>query len=100
MIQRADRSILRDLGKQVAEIAALPIQTTRRGQWVRHNSLQTKHPMMLIFPEGAWEELLPERALLCEGERARHVERQLRSRITTHTFRTMPSSRMSGPCRR
>ena len=84
VIQQADRSILRDLAKQVAEIAALPIQTTRRRQWVRHNSLQTKHPMMLLFPEGAWEELLPERALLCGGERARHMEWQLRSRIYHH----------------
>jgi hypothetical protein len=55
VIQQADRSILCDLAKQVAEVAALPIQTTRRRQWVRHNSLQTKHPMMLVFPEGAWE---------------------------------------------
>jgi hypothetical protein len=79
-----DRSLLRDLARQVADIAALPVQAERRAWWVQHNSLKTTRPMILVFPEGSWQELLPDRSLLCRGERARQIEWQLRSRIYTH----------------
>ena len=39
---------------------------------------------MLVFPEGAWQELLPESALLCTHEGSRRIEWQLRSRIYHH----------------
>jgi hypothetical protein len=39
--------------------------------------------MLLIFPEGAFQELLPEALLQCEGEYARFVEWNLRARIYT-----------------
>jgi hypothetical protein len=79
-----DRTILSDLARQVAGIAALPVQAERRELWKRHNSLKPARPLILIFPEGAWEELLPEDALLCQGEEARRFEWALRSRIYTH----------------
>ena len=56
---------------------------TRRRQWVEHNSLRSRRPMMLIFTEGAWEELLPVESMTCETEFARTVERGLRMRIYT-----------------
>lgn len=84
MISQNDRTTLRDLARRVAGIAALPIQAERRDYWKLHNSLQTIRPMILVFPEGSWEELLTERDLVCEGEDARRIEWQLRSRITYH----------------
>ncbi len=84
MISAADREILRDLANRVAEIAALPIQEERRELWKAHNSLQPTRPMMLIFPEGSWEELLPNESLKCEGEEARRIEFDLRHRIYKH----------------
>jgi len=75
---------LRDLAERVAQIAALPIQEERRELWRMHNSLQPTRPMILIFPEGSWEELLPEKALRCRGEEARRMEWNLRSRIYYH----------------
>lgn len=84
MISSNDRTILRDLAKQVADIADLPIQAERRELWKKHNSLQPVRPMILVFPEGAWEELLTCEALHCEGETARDVEWTLRSRIYYH----------------
>ena len=84
MISTEDRSILRHLARQVADIAALPIQAERRELWVKHNSLQRVRPLILVFPEGSWQELLPESALCCEGERARAVEAALRRRIYYH----------------
>jgi hypothetical protein len=82
----SDRRILRDLARMVAEIAADPVMAERRQLWSRHNSLQKVRPMMLVFPEGAWEELIPESSLRCEGERARWVEMRLRQTIYTYEY--------------
>jgi hypothetical protein len=79
-----DRTVLRDLARQVVDIAALPVQTERRAWWELHNSLKTTRPMILVFPEGSWQELLPDADLVCEGERSRRIEWQLRSRIYYH----------------
>lgn len=85
MISSHDRRILRRLAKEVLEIASMPIQAERRELWKKHNSLQPTRPLILVFPEGAWEELLTDKDLLCEGETARSIEWSLRSRIYTHT---------------
>lgn len=79
-----DRHIIRDLARRVAEIASLPVMAQRREMWVRHNRLLPVRPMILVFPEGSWRELLPESALECETEEAREVEWRLRSRIFQH----------------
>jgi hypothetical protein len=79
-----DRQIVRDLAKRVAEIAADPVMDERRQLWTEHNSLRPKRPMMLIFPEGAWVELIPTKNLQCEGDRARAVEMRLRQTIYTY----------------
>ncbi|HUU99043.1 MAG TPA: hypothetical protein VM487_25195, partial [Phycisphaerae bacterium] len=79
-----DRGILRDLAKRVARIAALPVMAERREAWKRHNSLRRVRPMILVFPEGSWRELLPGSALECEDAAARGIESALRMRIYTH----------------
>ncbi|MDP7239221.1 MAG: hypothetical protein QGI34_21080, partial [Candidatus Latescibacteria bacterium] len=78
---RHDRIILRDLATHVAEIADQPVMTERRDLWTRHNRLERVRPMILVFPEGAWRELLPQDVLVCEEERARAMEWELRRRI-------------------
>jgi hypothetical protein len=82
-ISAPDRKRLRDLAKKVAEIAALPVMGERRQLWKKHNSLQRVRPMVLVFPEGAWRELLPDSALACAGKEARRIEAELRRRIYT-----------------
>lgn len=84
MISSRDRNILRDLAKQVTSVAELPIQAERCELWKKHNSLQPTRPMILLFPEGSWEELLTEQGLACEGEEARGIELELRRRIYYH----------------
>lgn len=79
-----DRGILRDLARRVAEIASLPVMAHRREMWRRHNRLKRVRPMILVFPEGAWRELLPPNALQCEDEDARRMERSLRMRLYYH----------------
>jgi len=73
-----DKQILRDLAKQVAEIAADPYNAERREMWKRHNRLEKVKPMVLAFPEGAWRELLPHTVLQCEDQSARELEWYLR----------------------
>ena len=84
MISSKDRVTLRDLAGRVADIAALPIQAERRELWKKHNSLRPVRPMILVFPEGSWVELLPRSVLVCEGEKAREIEWALRNRIYYH----------------
>ncbi len=84
MITPKDRTILRDLARHVANIASLPIIAERRELWKKHNSLQSVRPMILIFPEGSWGELLPHSTLKCQDEKARGIEWNLRSRIYYH----------------
>jgi len=79
-----ERGLLRDLARKVAEVAGLPIMAERRAMWKRHNALRRVRPMILVFPEGSWGELLAQSALKCSDEKARRVEWQLRSRLYYH----------------
>jgi hypothetical protein len=81
MFSDHDREVLRGLARRVAAIAALPVMADRRQLWRRHNALDAVRPMVLIFPEGAWCELLPGDALACEDPHARNMEHGLRQRI-------------------
>jgi len=76
-----DRSILRDLARRVAEVAADPIQDERRTLWRAQNRLQPIRPLIFISPEGSWIELAPEASLQCQDDDARGVERALRQRL-------------------
>jgi len=79
-----EKALLRDLAKRVRDIAALPVMDERRQLWKRHNALDPVRPMILVFPEGSWVELMPGSALECEDEQARRWERELRRRIYYH----------------
>ena len=83
-IPAADRTVLRELARKVAGYAARPVSAERRGQWKRHNALGPGRPMVLVFPEGSWGELLPASAYRCESEAARRIEGELRRRIYAH----------------
>jgi len=81
MVNQHDRAILRHLASRVAEIAALPEMRERKALWGRHNRLQPARPLILVFAEGSWAELLPAETLQCEEETARWMEFDLRARI-------------------
>ncbi len=83
-VRDKEKSLLSELAKRIAEIAALPIQEERRRLWKLHNSLRPDRPMILIFPEGGWTELMPESRLQCESDLGRRVEAALRRRIYHH----------------
>jgi len=81
MFLPSDRTILRDLAKRIIEISENPVMNFRRRMWIKHNSLRSTYPMMLVYPEGSWCELLPDSSLNCTDENARAIERNLRMRV-------------------
>lgn len=83
MFSLNDREILRNLAWRVAEIGHSDLMARRRQEWKRHNSLKPGRPMILIFPEGSWGELLPHSVLECDDPSARSMEWELRHRIYT-----------------
>jgi len=83
-ISPSDRSILRDLARQLADIADLPIQAERRAMWMKHNRCQRVRPMVLVYPEGSWREIHERIPVTCEGDLARGIEANLRSTIYHH----------------
>ena len=54
-ISPKDKTILRDLAKQLAEIASLPIQQEKKDLWCRLNQLERVRPMILLQNE-TWHE--------------------------------------------
>lgn len=83
MICRAERDLLRDLGRRLAELAARESNHARIEQWTRLNALDPHvAPLVLthLWPR-VWNEVLPDSELRCSDETARAYERSLRRRI-------------------
>lgn len=72
--------ILRELGKQIAEIAALPVQQEKKALWTANNDLHPVRPMVYI-DQLPWHELnmSEEMHLQCTDPFLRSVEFDLRS---------------------
>lgn len=81
MITSKDRSIVRELAKQVRDRAELPIMEARRALWYQHNDLKTTRPIIATFPEVAWHEIIPPESLQCENEEFRFMETILRGKL-------------------
>ncbi|MBT3374415.1 MAG: hypothetical protein HN742_04700 [Lentisphaerae bacterium] len=82
-IQTEEVRVLRELASEVAEIAALPVNSEKRELWRRLNNLEDVRPLVYsrFMPE-VWEEFLPDDQLLTlESRKARDYERALRRKI-------------------
>ena len=74
-----DVRIVRDLAKQVAEIAGSPEMEASRKRWRDVNALRRPdRAPVWCKPVGAWKELLPETDLLCTDRGLRGIERAFR----------------------
>jgi len=95
-ISPKDRSILRDLGKQVAEIAALPIQQETIRLWKALNGLKPERPMVMI-DQVCWNEMNvnDELTLRTNGEFCRQIEADLRR--TLYAWKHMPADMVVEP---
>jgi hypothetical protein len=56
VVSREDRSILRELGHEIAEIGSLPVQEEKKRQWTRLNKLEPVKPMIWLN-DICWHEL-------------------------------------------
>ena len=74
-----DQQVLRELAKEVAEIAALPIQAERARLWEALNQGQPERAMVLA--QGA---SMPNPGLACEEPTCRGWEHELRSKLHRH----------------
>lgn len=92
MISPQERAILRELAKRIAEISALPTQAERITLWKSFNSLRPKRPMVLVYPEGGWRDLISETQLQCSDPLLRSWELMLRKIIyqSEHIFDDQP----------
>lgn len=76
VIDVKDREILRELAKKQYEYSQNEKNKTRIEEWINHNSLQGKRPMIHLEMWTFAEEIIPAR-LQCQGEFAREVETKL-----------------------
>jgi hypothetical protein len=80
----AERALLRDLARELAEAAALPVQTERARLWRELNRLSPERPMVLLDPQNGWADLVPDSDLRCAGPDERGIERRLRQLLFRH----------------
>ncbi len=81
MFTLKEKSRLAELGKRVAEIAALPVQQEKAKLWTAHNDLKTHEPLVFIDPENGWNECIPADTLICATPMARVWEMCLLKQI-------------------
>lgn len=79
--EKDDITVLRELGKKVAEIAARDDNAVKAKMWTDHNDLKSDYPLVFIDPENGWNEVIPPSALQCKNTLARVWEMLLRKRI-------------------
>jgi len=76
--------ILRDLARRKAEILADPVVAGRVRLWKKHNALAQERPMLLVFPEGGWQDLIPADDSLrcrCADPLLRGIEQEIRMEL-------------------
>ena len=62
-LSKEEREFLHSLAKKVLEIANNPKQEEKRNLWYRHNRLEKVRPLLLVFPEDSWTEIIEENQL-------------------------------------
>jgi hypothetical protein len=79
-IPASDRTIIRELAKRVAEIAADPHQDEMRALWLKANHLERTRPLILLH-DATQHETGDKVECVCESDVARGIEFDLRLRI-------------------
>ena len=80
--EKEERSYLRELASQVAELAALPVMDERRKLWMEHNAGHETVPVVLMEMATFENDLLGEGH--CRNELYREMEKQLRRTLINY----------------
>ena len=83
---KKERQVLRDLAMQVADIAALPIQSERARLWQAMNALHPVRPLVLADPQNGWDELVSPETLVCNDPLLKSWELSLRKTVFRHSY--------------
>lgn len=81
MLTAKETAIIRELAKQVKDVSERPEMKQRKELWYAHNDLQSKDPVIAVFPEMSWREIILPESLQCDCDEAREMEWQLRARL-------------------
>ena len=82
-VSAKDKVVIQDLARQVAEIAAEPINNQKRDMWVRLNRLERVRPLIHVqaIDESIWAEMLPPESLKTTDPFLCQHEKELRKKI-------------------
>lgn len=80
-ITTTEKLVLQNLAKQVAELAAKPIEKEKAELWTLHNDLQPTRPLVFCDPENGWNEIITAHQLRCKSPLLRVWEMHLRKEI-------------------
>ncbi|HOX05377.1 MAG TPA: uroporphyrinogen decarboxylase family protein [Planctomycetota bacterium] len=84
-IRAAERDLVRDLARRVAEISASPGMAAIRRRWRDVNALRRPdRAPVWCRPVAAWDELLPDSELSCTDPWLRRLERGFRQALVKH----------------
>jgi len=76
-----DRQVLRDLAKEIRDIAHSDENLEKKDAWYAHNDLKPRRPLVLIESFPATDELVTDDILSCRDDWARKQEKHLRTTI-------------------
>ncbi|MCC8167200.1 MAG: hypothetical protein LIQ31_13925 [Planctomycetes bacterium] len=76
-----EETVLRELARQVADLAARPIENEKRKLWTAHNDLHPIRPVSYMHPENGWNEIITQDQILSNHPLARVWEMRLRKKI-------------------
>ncbi len=81
VITADERKIIRELAKQVRDVSQRPEMKQREELWYAHNELKTTQPVIAVFPEMSWREIITPGSLQCSCDEAREMEWFLRAKL-------------------
>jgi len=76
-----EKTVLRALAGQVAELASRPVEQEKIRLWTAHNDLENRRPMIFCDPENGWNEIIPQDQIRCSSPLLRVWEMHLRKEI-------------------
>ena len=76
-----DKDCLRTLAERVRLQSEKRIEHEKKQLWIRHNRMEQVRPMVLVFPENSWNELVPFEYLTLTDPFLRTGERDLRKLV-------------------
>jgi hypothetical protein len=91
-----EKTVLQDLARRVAALAARPVEQEKKTLWTLHNDLQSTRPMIFCDPENGWNEIIPQNEIQCEDPLLRVWEMALRKEI--FWAEQMQDDRVIEPC--